>query len=72
VNRSALTYLLAVATFPTPASAQLVNPRGKYHVAKIQIESITGAKSKYVFLRADGRRIAQSKLPKKFLEQFGL
>jgi hypothetical protein len=72
LNRSAVTYLLATATFEPPGSAQSFNPKGKDHVAKIRVESGMGTKPKFVFLRSNGTAIDQAKLPKKFLEQLGL
>jgi hypothetical protein len=72
LNRSAVTYLLATATFEPPGSARNFNPSGKDHVAKIRIESGISAKPRFVFLRSNGTIIDKAKLPKKFLEQLGL
>jgi hypothetical protein len=71
-NRSAITFLLAIATFDPPSSAQLMNPRGPNHVVKVRVESALGQGTKYTFLRANGTTIDQAKLPKKFLELVGL
>lgn len=72
INRLAVTYLLATATFDPPLSAMRFNPKGRDHVAKIRIESVLGAKPKVVFLRRDGTVVEAAKLSKRFLEQVGL
>jgi hypothetical protein len=72
LNRLAVTYLLATATFDPPISAMRFNPKGRDHVAKIRIESIPGAQARVVFLRSDGRAVDTAKLPKQFLEKMGL
>jgi hypothetical protein len=72
LNRSAVTYLFATATFAPPGSAQNFNPKGKDHVVKMRIESGIDGKTKFIFLRSKGTIIDQVKLPKKFLEQLGL
>lgn len=72
LNRAAVTYLLATATFDPPLSAMRFNPRGRDHVTKIRVETVPGAKPKVVFLRRDGTAVDTAKIPKHFLEQLGL
>lgn len=72
LDRTAVTYLLATAVFDPPATARAYNLKGLNHVNSVRIESAIGAKTKIVFLRRDGTEIEQTKLSKKFLEQFGL
>ena len=72
LTRTAVTYLLAYAQFDPPAMAQKFNPQGADHVDKVRIEAILGAKPKYVFLRKDGSQISAEKLPREFLQEFGL
>ena len=72
LNRAAVTYILAVATFNPPSQAANFNPKGENHVAKVRVESILGGKPKYVFLRADGTEVKAEKLLPQFLRQFGI
>ncbi|MDQ3130911.1 MAG: hypothetical protein M3Q99_09135 [Acidobacteriota bacterium] len=72
LNRTGVTYLLATATFTPPANFAQLNPKGENNVAKIRLESILGAKPKYVFLRNNNSVIDNAKLPKDFLQQFGM
>jgi hypothetical protein len=72
LTRASVTYLIATAAFDPPMGAMIFNPKGADHVAKIRMESGIATKPKLVFLRQDGTAIDQRKLPKKFLEQFGL
>lgn len=72
LNRTSVTFLLAAASFTPSGTAQNFNPLGKDQVAKIRIEAAVATKPNFVFLRSDGTPIDQGKLPKKFLEQFGL
>ena len=72
LDRTAVTYLLATAVFDPPLTAQAFNPNGLNHVARIRIESAIGSQPKILFLRGDGTAIDQTKLAKKFREQFGL
>lgn len=72
LNRTGVTYLLATATFTPPANFAQLNPKGENNVAKIRLESILGAKPKYVFLRNNNSVIDYAKLPKDFLQQFGM
>ena len=72
LHRTSVTYLLATASFDPPANAQHYNPKGSDHVAKIKIETKVGARPTFVFLRRDGTMIDQAKLPRAFLNQFGL
>lgn len=72
LNRTGVTYLLATATFTPSNSLAQFNPKGENQVAKIRLESILGAKPKYVFLRNDNSVIDSLKLRKEFLQQFGM
>ena len=72
LDRLAVTYLLATATFDPPLSAMRFNPKGRNQVAKIRVESVPGAKPKLVFLRRDGTVVDATKIPKRFLEEVGL
>jgi hypothetical protein len=72
LNRSGVTYLLATATFAPSAPIAQFNPKGPDRVANLRLESTLGAKPKYVFLRADNTVIDPSKLPRLFLQQFGM
>ena len=72
LNRLGVTYLLATATFEPPLSAMRFNPKGRNQVAKIQVESVPGAKPKVVFLRRDGTVVEAAKISKRFLEEIGL
>lgn len=67
-----ITYLLATASFDPPAMAQVFNPSGRNRVSKVRLEVGLSGRPKIVFLRRNGTVIDQAKLPKKFLEQFGL
>lgn len=72
LDRLAVTYLLATATFDPPLSAMKFNPKGRNQVAKIRVESVPGAKPKLVFLRRDGTVVEAAKISKRFLEEVGL
>lgn len=72
LNRAAVTYLLATATFDPPMGAMKFNPKGPNHVTKIRIVNTVGGKSKFLFLRRDGTEVNQAKVSKRFLEQLGL
>lgn len=72
LNRTAVTYLLATATFDPPMGAMRFNPKGPNHVAKIRVVASPGGKPKFVFLRRNGSEIDQTKVSKRFLEQLGL
>jgi hypothetical protein len=72
LNRTAVTYLLATATFDPPMSAMKFNPKGQNRVAKIRVIASPGAKPKFVFLRSNGTEVNQAKLSKRFLEELGL
>lgn len=72
LNRTAVTYIIAVATFNPPAMAENFNPKGQNHVAKVRLEAVLGGKPKYVFLRADGTEVKAEKLSSQFLQQFGI
>lgn len=72
LNRTGVTYLLATATFTPPAPLAKNNPKGKDQIAKIRLESVLGAKPKYVFLRGDNSVIEAAKVPKEFLQYFGM
>lgn len=71
LNRTAVTYLLASATFDPPAGSGFSNPKGANYVEKIRLEALIGAKPKYIFLRKDGTVISPDKLSPQFLAQFG-
>ncbi len=72
LNRTGVTYLLATAAFNPPAPLAGFNPKGADHVAKIKLESVLGAKQKYVFLRSDNSVIDAAKVPKEFLLYYGM
>ncbi|MGB7208760.1 MAG: hypothetical protein WBD27_08900 [Pyrinomonadaceae bacterium] len=72
LNRTGVTYLLATAAFAPPAPLAGFNPKGADHVAQIKLESVLGAKQKYVFLRGDNSVIDTAKVPKEFLLYFGM
>jgi hypothetical protein len=72
LNRTAVTYLLATATFDPPMGATKFNPKGPNHVAKIRVVASPGGKPKFVFLRSNGTQVNQARVPKRFLEQLGL
>jgi hypothetical protein len=72
LNRTAVTYLLATATFDPPMGAMKFNPKGPNHVAKIRVVASPGGKPRFVFLRNNGTTVDQAKLSKQFLEQLGL
>ena len=72
LNRGAVTYLLATATFDPPLSAMQFNLKGPNFVAKVQLIASPGAKPKFNFLSPDGSQIDIAKLPKRFLQQLGL
>lgn len=72
LNRSAVTYILAVATFNPPAFAEFFNPKGKNYVANVKLETALGGKPKYIFLGADGKQIETKNLSTQFLQQFGM
>lgn len=72
LNRTAVTYLLATATFDPPIGAMKFNPSGPNHVAKIRLVASPGAKPKLVFLRRNGTAVDVARLPRRFLEQLGL
>jgi hypothetical protein len=72
LNRLAVTYLLATATFDPPLSAMRFNPKGQDHVAKIRIDSVLGGKPKVTFLRRDGTAVNAAKVSKRFLAEIGL
>ena len=72
LNRLAVTYLLATATFEPPLSAMRFNPKGRDQVAKVRVEAVPGAKPKLVFLRRDGTIVEAAKISKRFLEEVGL
>lgn len=72
LNRTGVTYLLATATFTPSQSLAQFNLKGENQVARVRLESILGAKPKYVFLRSDNSVIDSSKLRKEFLQQFGM
>jgi hypothetical protein len=71
LNRTAVTYLLASATFDPPPPSAPFNQKGANYVDKVRVESLVGAKPKFVFLRKDGTVIGPEKLSAQFLAQFG-
>lgn len=71
LNRVAVTYLLASATFEPPPGSAPSNQKGANHVDKVRLEALIGAKLKYIFLRKDGTVISPDKLRPEFLAQFG-
>lgn len=72
LNRTGVTYLLATAIFTPPAPLAAFNPKGADQIAKIRLESVLGKQPKYVFLRGDGSVIETKKVPKEFLQYFGM
>lgn len=70
LTRTAVTYLLASATFDPPQALAPLNQKGANHVEKVRVESLVGAKPKFVFLRKDGSVISQERLLPQFLAQF--
>lgn len=71
LTRTGVTYLLASATFDPPAGSGHLNQKGANFVDKIRIDSLIGAKPKFVFLRKDGSEIKPEMLAREFLQQFG-
>jgi len=71
LNRAAVTYLIASATFDPPAGSAPFNQKGANYVDKVRVESLVGAKPRFVFLRIDGSVISEEKLLPQFLAQFG-
>ncbi|HMU33867.1 MAG TPA: hypothetical protein PKC89_08380 [Pyrinomonadaceae bacterium] len=72
LNRTGVTYLLATAAFTPPTPLVGFNPNGADHIAKVKLESVLGAKQRYVFLRADNSVIETAKVPKEFLLYYGM
>jgi hypothetical protein len=72
LNRGAVTYLLATAMFDPPTSALKFNPKGPDQVAKIRVVTSLGGKPKLLFLRSNGTEVDFRRVPKRFLEEFGL
>lgn len=72
LNRTGVTYLLATATFTPPAQLAQYHPKGANQIAKIRLESVLGKQPKYVFLRSDKSVIETAKVPKEFLQYFGM
>ena len=72
LNRTGVTYLLATATFAPPALLAKDNPKGKDQIAQIRLETVLGKQPKYVFLRGDKSVIETAKVPKEFLQYFGM
>jgi hypothetical protein len=72
LNRTAVTYLLATATFDPPMAAMKFNRRGPNRIAKIRMSAKPGAEAKVAFLRKDGSEIELAKVPKAIREQFGM
>lgn len=71
LNRTAVTYLLASATFDPPQGSGPSNVKGANYVDKVRLEALIGAKPKYIFLRKDGTAITPDKLRPEFLAHFG-
>lgn len=71
LNRTAVTYLLASATFNPPANLAAYNPKGPDQVAKVRVEAAPGVRPKFVFLRGNGTVIELARIPNEFLKQFG-
>ncbi len=72
LTRTGVTYLLATATFAPPAPLAKNNPKGKDQIAQIRLELVLGKQPKYVFLRSDNSAIDAAKVPKEFLQYFGM
>jgi len=72
LNRTAVTYLLATATFAPSGSLAKFNPKGPDNVAEVRLQARLGARHTYSFFRANGSIIEYSRLPKEFLQEFGL
>ncbi len=72
LNRTGVTYLLATAAFAPPAPLAQYNAKGKDQVATVRLEMILGKPPKYVFLRSDNSTIDAAKVPKEFLQYFGM
>jgi hypothetical protein len=72
LNRTAVTYLLATATFDPPMGAMRFNPKGLDRVAKIRVVASPGSKPKFVFLRNNATEIDLARVPRRFLKQLGL
>ncbi len=71
LTRTAVTYLMASATFDPPQGSAPFNQKGANHIEKVRVESLVGAKPKFVFLRSDGSVVDAEKLLPQFLAQFG-
>lgn len=72
LNRTGVTYLLATAAFTPPTPLVGFNPNGADHIAKVKLETVLGAKQRYVFLRADNSVIETAKVPKEILLYYGM
>lgn len=72
LNRTAVTYLLATATFSPSGSLAQYNPMGPNHVAKIKLETAIAAKPKYSFIRSNGSVIDPKDISPAFLKEFGM
>jgi len=71
LNRTVVTYLLASATFDPPQGSASFNQKGANHVEKVRVESLVGAKPKFVFLRKDGSVVNPERLLPQFIAEFG-
>lgn len=70
LSRTAVSTLFVYANFSPPSSAQIFNPAGRDHVARVRAEAAPGRRTRFTFLRADGTRIDAARLPPQFLSQF--
>jgi hypothetical protein len=71
LNRGAVTYLMATATFEPPATAANVNPEGPNKVAKVRVEAALGGKQNLLFLRSNGSAIETAKVPEAIRKIYG-